>query len=47
MDEKFGPATFFVTLSCAEYYWEDLRDFLIKMNSDIENIENLNINYLN
>ncbi|CAF1039401.1 unnamed protein product, partial [Brachionus calyciflorus] len=46
MDEKFGPATFFLTLSCAEYYWKDLKQFLVERNSDLENISELDSNKL-
>jgi hypothetical protein len=45
-DAKYGPATFFLTLSCAEFSWIDLKNFLIKMNSDIPNIQNCSINKL-
>lgn len=34
-DEHFGAATWFITLSSAEYDWADLKDYLIKKNSDI------------
>jgi hypothetical protein len=46
MDEKFGPATFFLTLSCAEYYWDEMHRFLIEMNQDIPNVANLKISSL-
>ena len=39
MDECLGPATFFLTLSCAEYKWNDCRDYLLQMNQDVENVE--------
>ncbi len=31
-DENFGAATWFFTISSAEYHWEDLRSFLLSMN---------------
>ena len=39
--EKFGPPTFFVTFSPAEYDWEDLIQHLKDVNSDIPNVEEL------
>lgn len=44
LDEKFGPATFFLTLSCAEYCWGELNDFLKAMNSDIERENIISVN---
>jgi len=35
MDEKFGPATFFLTLSCKEYEWEALRFYLETLDPDL------------
>ncbi|MCP4491608.1 MAG: AAA family ATPase [Gammaproteobacteria bacterium] len=46
LDEKFGPASLFVTLSCAEYRWNDVRNALIAINSDIEDIEKARIGSL-
>ena len=46
LDEILGPATFFVTLSCAEWFWEDLRLFLIHQNNDMANIESFSTNCL-
>ena len=46
LDEKFGPATFFLTLSCAEYYWPEMRNYLIQLNDDILNVEHATINSL-
>ena len=43
MGEKLGPATFFLTFSCAEYYWIDFLEFFKKMNPDL--IINENMNY--
>jgi ATP-dependent DNA helicase PIF1 len=37
LDEKLGPATFFITLSCAEYSWQEMRSFLTRVNEDIQN----------
>ncbi len=31
-DENFGAATWFFTISSAEYHWEDLRSFLLSMS---------------
>ncbi len=45
-DERFGPATFFITLSCAEYSWDDLRNVLLKANSDIPQVNELSNSYL-
>jgi len=33
-NEKLGPATFFLTLSCAEYSWTDMKDFFKAWNSN-------------
>ena len=41
MCEAWGPMTFFVTLSCAEYKWPELHDYLRKKNADLENIETM------
>lgn len=35
MNEKLGPATFFLTFSCAEYFWHEFIKFFQKMNPDI------------
>ena len=43
MDKKFGPATFFVTLSAAEYYWEDLKKYLQHVNQDIPDVNTWDI----
>ena len=32
MDREFGPATFFLTLSCAEYHWKELQEYAIAMH---------------
>ena len=39
--EKFGPPTFFITFSPAEYDWEDLVQHLKDVNSDIPNVDDL------
>ena len=31
-----GPPTFFITLSAAEYDWEDMREMLISLNNGID-----------
>ena len=45
-DEHFGSATWFITLSSAEYNWLDLKNYLLKMNNDLEDIADMNINQL-
>ena len=37
MTDTFGPPTFFLTLSTAEYDWEDLENFLLEVNPDFRN----------
>ena len=39
MRREFGSPTFFVTLSSAEYNWDNLNEHLLKMNSDIPGIQ--------
>jgi len=34
-DEHFGAATWFFTVSSAEYEWESLRKFLLERNNDL------------
>lgn len=46
MDERFGPETWFLTLSCAEFYWADMRDYLIQMNSDLDGVNKMRTSYL-
>ncbi len=41
MDDQFGPATFFVTLSFPDYSAEDVRQYIIAMNKDVENVNYL------
>lgn len=45
-DEHFGPATWFITLSSAEYNWQNLKEYLIKENNDLEDIEDKTLNEL-
>ncbi len=45
-DEKFDCASFYFTLSCNEYDWEDLLVFLKERNQDLENIDDLSLNDL-
>lgn len=45
-DEKFGPATFFLTLASAEYNWLNLHQFLINQNNDLDNIDSTSLNQL-
>ena len=35
LSENYGPATFFITFSPAEYDWTDLHSYLRKHNSDL------------
>jgi ATP-dependent DNA helicase PIF1 len=46
LDENLGPATFFITLSCAEYSWQEMRSFLTRVNEDIPNVESVTISSL-
>ena len=39
--QKFGPPTFFLTFSPAEYNWEDLIRWLREKNSDVPNVNEL------
>lgn len=32
MDQQLGKATFFLTLSCAEHHWSDMKAFLQRIN---------------
>ena len=41
MDENLGPATFFVTLSCAEYQWVECEKYLREVNADLEGVEKM------
>ena len=45
-NEHFGPATFFGTLSSAEYNWIDMKCFLKTMNKDLPNINDLTLDDL-
>ncbi|KAL5272240.1 hypothetical protein ACHWQZ_G000453 [Mnemiopsis leidyi] len=44
--EKFGPPTFFITFSPAEYDWEDLVQHLKEVNNDIPNVDDLSTSAL-
>jgi len=46
MDQYYGPATFFITLSSAEYYWDDHADYMRIMNIDLDH-KNMSIDELN
>jgi hypothetical protein len=46
MDEELGPATWFVTLSCAENEWGELRKLLLLKNSDLKGVKKMNTNEL-
>ena len=40
-----GPPTFFITLSCTEYWWKDLRSLMIELEThagEKKRVENLN-----
>lgn len=41
MMKEFGPPTWFLTLSCAEYTWDNLHDHLRTVNSDMTGVDNL------
>ncbi len=41
LQETFGPPTFFLTLSSAEYAWEDVNKILRERNYDIEGVDKL------
>ena len=41
MMKNFEPPTWFVTLSCAEYKWDNLHSHLLNINSDLPGIENM------
>jgi ATP-dependent DNA helicase PIF1 len=41
MMREFGPPTWFVTLSCAEYTWENLFDHLKVINSDMPGVDKM------
>ena len=36
MDARLGPATWFLTLSCAEYKWEELEKYIRAVNPDMK-----------
>uniref|UniRef100_A0A914XH25 ATP-dependent DNA helicase n=1 Tax=Plectus sambesii TaxID=2011161 RepID=A0A914XH25_9BILA len=38
MDANAGPATFFLTLSCKEYQWDDVREALVLLNDDLPDV---------
>lgn len=38
MDEQLGVCTFFMTLSCAESVWQDMKDFLLSVGSLTEEL---------
>ena len=46
MDETYGSATFFLSLSCAEYSWVDCINFVRFMNQDLCNVKNCDIRSL-
>lgn len=41
MTQDLGAPTFFLTLSPAEYHWDEMAAFLIAMNKDVPNIEKM------
>ena len=41
MMREFGPPTWFVTLSCAEYSWINLHEHLLQINSDVPGVEKM------
>lgn len=46
IDENLGPATFFITLSSAEYFWPECKEFIAKMNPDLEEVDDYTISSL-
>ncbi len=45
-DEHFGAASWFFTVSSAEYEWEPLRKFLLDRNNDLPDIKNKTLSQL-
>ncbi len=45
-DEHFGSATWFFTVSSAEYEWESLRKFLLERNNDLQELHKKDLSYL-
>ena len=43
MSETYGPATFFITFSPAEYDWPDLHAYLMRHNKDVEMTEGMSV----
>lgn len=41
LDQYFGPATWFLTLSCDEMRWEDMYDVLKLLNTDLDGLEKM------
>ena len=41
MMSEYGPPTWFVTLSCAEYTWDNLCEHLKAMNHDLPGVEKM------
>ena len=41
MSETYGPATFFITFSPAEYDWTDLHNYLTRHNQDLATTEGI------
>jgi ubiquitin C-terminal hydrolase len=46
MDESLGPATFFMTLSCAEFHWGELERYLRKVNADLDGVRTMTLQQL-
>jgi hypothetical protein len=46
LDEKLGPATYFITLSCAKYSCSEIQSYLTRVNEEIQNIESVTISSL-
>ena len=43
MDEELGPATWFVTLSCAEHHWEAFESYIRERNADLPGIKKMSL----
>ena len=46
MDLALGPATWFCTLSCAEYRWEDTQQLMRERNPDLSNASRPDVTFM-
>ncbi len=44
--QYYGPATWFLTLSCDEIRWKDMEEVLRLLNADLEGAKTMNIGFL-